>query len=274
MDSSPGSSIKFWIIAVLALGLGTTALAALWPLSLASAHRQSAALVTAGRSANGGEALTDFQLASWLDPANQAAYAGLAASQIRNGQPAQALANLARAGRGAQVSRLQVRTLIELGRNADAAAAASKLTAAGADDSDLVLASLAFAQMGRTSDVSAILPRIGSPEALSRVKRAQSGKLTLAAELSSEGLLNSSSVILNSLPPTFERNLMLARIEYVRHTSADLTQAVSLLNQAISINPADRSSRRLLSDVYTEQGNFSAATHQTELTNQLQAGRP
>jgi hypothetical protein len=274
MDSSRGSSQKFWVIAALALALSTAGLAALWPAALAAAHHQSFGLVADGRRASGGEAFTDYQLAVWLNPANQAAFAGLASAQISNGQPGLALDSLSHAGQSPDVARLKVRTLIELGRNTGAADTARNLTAPGASPNDLVLAALAYAQAGRSSDIAAILPRVGSPEALTRVQRAQAGKLTLAAELSAEGLLNSSRVLLSALSPSFQRNLMLARIDYTRHTDTSLAQAATLLHQAISIEPANPAGHRLLSDVYTEQGNTAAATDETTLLNRLQAGRP
>jgi hypothetical protein len=258
----------------MALTLGVAGLASLWPVSRAAALRQSDHLVADGRNASGGEALTDFQLATWLNPANQAAFVGLAAAQVSNGQPTLALASLARAGQGPAVERLRVRTLIELGRSSDAATAASHLAGQGAPSSDLVLAALAYAQAGRNPDIEALVPRVESPEAATRIQRAQAGKLPLAAELSATGLLNSSSALLNSLPPSFQRNLMLARILYTRHSDQDLAQAVSLLNQAMELDPANQAGRRLLSDVYTEQGNTAAATQQTMLINHLQAGHP
>ena len=274
MDSAPGSSTKFWVTTVMALLLGTAGVAVLWRLPLSVARQQSANLTAAGDNETGAEALTNFQLAVWLNPSNKSAFAGLAAAQIQNGQPNQALESISHAGHGPAVTRLQVRTLMELGRGAQAANAATRLTSTNSDADDMVLASLALAQVGRTGDIAALMPRVTSPEALTHIKRMEQGKLPLAAELSAAGLLNSSAALLNSLPPSFERNLLLARIYYTRTNPTNLLQAVELLNQAIAMNPSDPNARRLLSDIYTEQGNTNAATTQTMLINKIQAGRP
>jgi cytochrome c-type biogenesis protein CcmH/NrfG len=106
------------------------------------------------------------------------------------------------------------------------------------------------------------------------VQRDLAGKLTLAAELSSSGLLNSSSALLQSLPSSYQRNLMLARIYYTHHTPSQLGQAAALLNQAVTADPAALPARRLLAAVYADQGNQAAAVAQNRLIAQLVSGRP
>ena len=80
--------------------------------------------------------------------------------------------------------------------------------------------------------------------------------------------------MLQSLPASYERNLMLARIYYTHHTDSQLSQAVSLLNAALTANPSGLAARRLLASVYADQGNAAAAATQNALIAKLQSGRP
>jgi hypothetical protein len=268
------STTKFWIVAVAAVLIAAAGLAALIPATRAAAHSQSVALTSAAAQASGGEAEADYRLATWLDPHNQAAYLGLAQIQIAAGQADLAMTTLRRAGQGSEASRLRVRTLIELGRPAAAAAAASALTVPTASQSDLQLAGLTFALADHPASAITLIPRLSSPQAAQSVSRANSSKLTLATELYATGLLNSSSAILATQPVSFERNLLLARILYARHTAPELNQAASLLTAAVSINPTNLDARQLLRSVYTDQGNPAAAQQQTDLIAKLQTGRP
>jgi len=278
MRESKASTVKFWIVAMLALALGGLGLATLVPAAHNAARTQSASLTSAGQQASDGgavgEAEADFHLATLLNPSNTAAWIGLAQTQIAAGQPSLAVDTLKHAGQGSDVARLQVRTLIELNRPADAAAAAANLTGASATQADLTLAGLTYALAGRTPDAAALLPRLNSPQAATSVSRAQADKLPLAVELYATGLLNSSRAILATLPASFERNLLLARINYARHTAASLTQAASLLAAALAISPTNVEARQLLQSVYADQNNPTGASQQAGLISQLQAGRP
>jgi cytochrome c-type biogenesis protein CcmH/NrfG len=105
------------------------------------------------------------------------------------------------------------------------------------------------------------------------VKRAQSSKLTLAAELFASGLLNSSSTILQAEPGSYERNLLLARIHYARYTKTSLANAADLLKTAVSINPASIEARSLLAKVHRALEQENEAITQDAAVAKLKAGR-
>jgi Flp pilus assembly protein TadD len=249
-------------------------IAAAWPATLAAARRQSMELTAAGAQADGAEVEVDYRLATWLDSHNQTAYTGLAHSLVAAGRPEEALANLSGAGEGSEVEQLQIRTLIELGRYNQAATVATTLTAPGRPDGDLVLAALAYALAGRPTDATALIPRVASPEAAQGIARAGAGNVTLAAELYATGLLQSSSALLSKLPTSYERNLLLGRIRYTRHTETDLSQAVDFLTVATTLNPSGLEAHTLLAKVYRDQNKLPDATRQEALISQLQSGRP
>jgi thioredoxin-like negative regulator of GroEL len=273
MNKPSPTTVKFWALAALILLASAAGLAALWPHLIQAAHDQSAKLVREGMQASGGEAEADFQLATWLNPGNHEAYIGLARTQILGGQAEDAIASLAQAGEGSEVEQLKVRTLLELGRNNEAANEATKLSAPGRSQDDLMLAVLAYAAAGRTADESTTA-RLSSPEALQRVQRANAGALTLAAELYASGLLRSSSALLTRLPTSYERNLLLARINYDRHTKTDLAAAGNLLTGAIALNPASIEARQLLANVYRDQNRLTDAQKQDAFIAKLRNGQP
>lgn len=271
-SSTPGA--KFAAFAAVTVLASAGALAALWPVTLAAAHQESAELVGEASYANPGEAATDYLLATWLDHHNTAAYAGLARTQIATGRPDAALASLSHAGQGSEVEQLRVRTLIELGRPDAAADAAATLTASNRSQDDLLLAVLAYDNAGRPDNATALIPRLTSPEAAQAAARAQAGPLGLAAELSATGLLRSSSAILVKTPTSYDRNLQLARIRYAQHTKATLAEATDYLISANALNPANINARQLLAKIYRELGNTHDAQVQAALIAKLQSGRP
>jgi thioredoxin-like negative regulator of GroEL len=274
MSNSQPSSTKFWILAATILVASATSLAALWPVARTTARAESAKLVREGDQASGSEAATDYLLATKLDATNHRAYARLADSQIASGQPEDALASLKRAGEGSDVEQLQVRTLIELGRTTDAANEAAVLTDPDRTDSDLTLAALAFAAAGRNADATALIPRVKSPETGQHIKRSAGSSITLASELYAAGLLKSSSAILVKLPPSYERNFLLARIRYTQHSTSSLAEATDLLAEAVSTNPSSLEGRELLAKVLYEQNRPVEAAAQDTLAAKLRAGRP
>jgi thioredoxin-like negative regulator of GroEL len=270
--SSP--TIVFWATSSLTI-IGTAAvLAACWPATLAAARSQSATLTTAAGHTDGAEAEVDYRLATWLDSHNQAAYIGLARSLILAGRPDEALASLEHAGQGSEVEQLQVRTLIELGRYHQAAIIAAALTAPSRPDADLTLAALADVLADRAANAAALIPHVSSPEAAQRIARAQAGNVSLGAELYATGLLESSSALLMKLPTSYERNLLLGRIRYTRHTATDLVQATDYLTTATALNPSGLEARALLAKVYRDQNQLPDAIRQEALIAKLQSGRP
>lgn len=272
MNRPSPQTIKFGVLSSFIFIGSAVGIASLWPSTLSVGRAYAAQLVKEGGTAGGGEAEVDYRLATWLDPGNQAAYAGLARLQIATGQADEALTSLNRAGEGSDVEQLKVRTLIELGRTNQAADEASRLTGPGRSDDDLLLACFANALAGRPID-DGITSRLSSPEALQRVSRIKGGDLTLAQELFATGLLQSSSALLAKLPSSFESNLLLARIHFLRHTDADLDQAAELLNRAVSQNPANIEARHLLSNIYRAQNKYPDAQAQEAFIAKLQSGR-
>lgn len=273
MSKSTPSAVKFWVLAWLTLASAAFGLAALWPLVPAYAHTQSQAFAR-DAEANRGAAAADYQLAVWLNPANESAHLGLAQAQIAAGHPADALANLNRAGQGSEVMRLTVQACIETGRYQAAAVAASVLITDAPTDSDLVLAALADTLAGQTTAANALTDRLTSPEAAQAIQKATASKFPLAAELYATGLLNGSQHVLLTLPQSYERNLLLARIDYTFHSHDSLTEAAGLLQFAITTNPAGLEARELLGSIDRDLGDTDAAATQTALINKLKSGRP
>jgi thioredoxin-like negative regulator of GroEL len=250
------------------------AMASLWPVTLQAARDRSAHLVTAGDKAKGPEAANDYLLATYLDPANHTAHIRLARTQIAAGQADLALVTLERAGQGSEVEQLKVRTLIEIGRPTDASNEASRLIEPGRTEDDIVLAALAFGLAGRTADAQGLSARVTSPEAAGRIVRALAAPITLAAELYATGLQNSSSALLQKLPVSYERNYLLARINYGLYTKASLAKAAELLQVSVELNPASLEARELLAKVYRAQGEENAAIEQDAASGKLRSGRP
>jgi hypothetical protein len=273
MKNQPSTTL-FWALAAGTL-LGTAVLLAdLWPAALTAARHQSVQLTEEGSRTAGGETEVDYRLATWLDPSNAVAFAGLARVQIAAGRADDALVSLERAGQGSEVVRLKVRALLELGRYNEAADVAAQLISPGHTTDDIVLAALAYALAGRSADINALMPLVASPEALQHVQRARAGQAPLAAELYATGLLQSSSTLLSKQPASFERNLLLARIRYTRHSNQDLAQAANFLAEATHLNPSNLEARQLLVTIYRDQGKADEANRQEALISQLQTGRP
>lgn len=272
--ATPNSTIKFLSLAALILVVAALSLAALKPIATKAAHHQSEIFTFKAANAQGADAEVNYRLAIWLNPHNQTAFAGLARVQIAAGQPDEALASLSQAGEGSEVDQLKVRTLVELGRFAEAANNATSLTAPGRPISDLFLANLAYILADRPNDTAALMSRLETPEALQRIQRAKADQYSLAAELYATGLLQSSSGLLIKLPESYERNLLLARIRYSRHSSEDLRQATGLLAHALVLNPAGIEARKLLVKTYHDTGQTTEAAKQEALITKLQSGRP
>jgi predicted Zn-dependent protease len=266
--------VGFWIVAVAAITMTTAGIFAQWPYLVQAAHSESITLVNEGRESSGGESQSDYRLATWLNSSNTFAYADLASAQLAAGQPRLALASLSKAGSSKAITPLKVKILMELGRDSAAAEDATALTSVPTTDSNLVLASLAYSLNNQASRINALLPRITSPEALQAADRAQAGKLALATQLYASGLLNSSNAVLQSLPPSYERNIILSRIYYSNPTSTNLQHAQLLLNAAVAYDPSSIDAHRLLSRVYRSQNKTPQADSQTALVSKLQSGRP
>ncbi len=273
--SNTRANTKFWIIAGVVLTGSVIGLAALWPVALSLARSESVQLTKEAAAAQGTEATTDYHLAVWLNPANQPAYLGLARTEIAADHTDEALQALDHAGEGSEAARLRVRIDLELGRYHDGAQAADTLAkATDRTEGDIVFTALAYGLDGRTADIKPLMPLVASPDALRRIQRAEAQHYALAAELYSSGLLNSSSALLAKEPAGYERNLLLARICYERHTPASLASAADLLTAANTLNPANLDARRLLVQIYQAQKNSSAADQQNILIAKLVAGRP
>ena len=274
MHSSASSNIKFFILSALVIICSAAALSATWPLAVNRARASAASLIGEARTANSTEAAADYRLATWLDPSNPAGYIGLAHTQILAGQPEAALTTLDRAGEGSEAAGLRLRSLMELGRTNEAADRAASFAAAGRSDPDIILASLAYALAGRTTNLPALTPLVSSPEAAQRISRAATGDLPLAAELYASGLPESSRTLLMKQPTSFERNFLLAQIFYSRHTEGDLASATDYLQTAVALNPGDIPAHQLLANLYSDRQLTAESAAQTALAARLQSGRP
>src|SRR6185369_9119784 len=186
----------FFALSCLTLVSAASALALIWnPAHTAvasTAKSQAARLIGEASAADSAEAAVDYQLATWLDPANLAGYLGIARIQIAAGHAETALKALDQAGEGSEASNLRIRTLIELGRTNEAADRAVPLAAPGSSDADIILAALAYALAGRTGDITALTPLVSTPQAAQRIARAEAGNVPLAGELYASGLPESS----------------------------------------------------------------------------------
>ncbi len=244
MQESKAKTAAFLSLTTLVVLASGAALAFAWPYALGAARAQSSDLVGEAASAPQAEALANFQLAVWLDPASTQAKLGLAGAQIKAGQAAAAMKTLETAGQGSEAAELRLRANIELGRT-DAAAGLTQLVA-----------------------------HQSSPEALQALRRAEAGKLPLATELYAAGLPESSSTILRSLPASFERNLLLGRINYDHHTAASLVEAAKYLEEAVAMNPSHLEARKLYASALADSGRTEASAKQQDLIKKLELGRP
>ncbi len=272
---SSRSNVGFWLaaglITVSAAGLAASA----WPLVMATAHTQSDRLFEAGKTAQGSEAQLNFDLAVRLNPSNQPAALELARTQIAAGQSQQATRTLGRAGEGTEALRLRLKSQLELGRLNDAAASANKLaTTVSTTNDDLVLAALTNILNANSERNQNLVGRITAPEAAGRVAAAQSDKITLARELYASGLLESSKRLLVKQPPSYERDYLLANIDYTQPTSDNLTSAEKHATTAVALNPVSQPARQLLIRILNASDKTEAAAKQQRLLAQLKSGRP
>lgn len=249
-----------------------------WSYPKLQAYRLDLAntLAQRGQTANGTEAVANYQLASWLDSSNHLVRFNLAKTLLANGQANAALIELKLAGNSRDVALLRLRTQIETEDTAGAVVGAQNLAAAdSASENDLILSCLAFAVAGQPADCQPLLGRVTSPEAIQSLKRVQVGSpLHLAAELYSAGLYKSSSAILSQMPVSFERNVLLGRIQFQEHTSASLNASRNLLETAIQLDPSSMTARQLLAACYRDLNEPSLAAQQDTLIAKLVSGRP
>jgi thioredoxin-like negative regulator of GroEL len=271
-------SALFFLFCCVVLSGSSAVLANQWPsvhrLLVSTAHIEAAKLVSQAALASPPEASVDYRLATWLDSSNPAGYLGLAQCEITAGQPDAALSILKNAGQGSDATRLGIRTLIELGRTNEAADKASVLSAPGNTDPDLILAGLAYALAQRPQEIPALIASVSSPQAATRLERTQIGNIALADELYLSGLPESSKRLLIKLPTSFERNLLLARINYTQHSSTELSSAADYLVSAIAINPQSADAHLLLADVYADTGHAQESSVQKVLAQDITDGKP
>ena len=278
MPRSNASQTRFYVISVITLVSSATVLAITLPPArasmIAAAKSQASELVGEAAGANAAEAAVDYQIASWLDPTNKAAYLGTARIQIAAGNPETAFKALDRAGQGSEASSLRIRTLIELGRTNEAADHAASLTAPEHTDADIILAAQAYALAGRPSDIPALTALVSTPQAAGRIARAQAGNVPLAGELYTSGLPESSRALLVKQPNSFERNLLLGRLYYDQHTTTSLSTATGYLSSAVKLNPSSAEAHQLLAAVYAERKMPSESATETILAKKITSGRP
>jgi hypothetical protein len=274
MHASRAQTMGFWIIALITTLASCASAITLWPKIISYASRQSASLTASALQANGGESLVDYQLATWLNPANSAAYAGLAVAQLANNQPNAALVNIANAGDEPDLLPTSIRARIELGQYQTAASLVKQMLAANPTDANLVLAIESLALAHDTSQIQALMTHISSPNALQAAQRVESGDVSFAQQLYSTGLPNASKSMLLNLPVSFERNMLLATIDANLNSTADLYVAQTLLEVAITINPSSVPARQLLIQIDRDNNNLSGASREATLAHSLQSGTP
>jgi predicted Zn-dependent protease len=265
---------KFLALTSLVMIATASAFVAIWPVAQTTRKTQAKKFITEASSVTPAEALTDYQLAIWLDPSNEVGYLNLAQIQVATGQSARAVNTLSRAGEGTQAMKLKVRTLLELGRYSAAADSSLQLARTGRSDSDHLLAATAYMLAGRTSELALLDTTITSPDALQRLLRIEFGNLPLAKELYAVGLPDSSRALLLKLPVSFERNFLLGQISYQMHSSTELVAASKYLATAASLNPADLNVHQLLAQVYQNMGLATDSMAQISLIKRLQNSRP
>ncbi|GAC1369581.1 MAG: hypothetical protein NVSMB39_1530 [Candidatus Saccharimonadales bacterium] len=242
-DSKPQSAAFLSLTALLVLACAA-ALAYGIPYAQAAARAEASKLIGESSAAKPVESLANYRLAVWLDPTNQTAQLSLARAQLAAWDAAAASATLNQAGQGSEAEELRLRTDIELGR-ADPAAG-----------------------------LTALIGRQASPEAAQRLARARAGKLPLAQELYAAGLPESSSAILRDQPESFERNYLLGRLNYDRHTEPSLVAAADYLKVALAINPSNLPARQLYAVTVKDLGRTGEAAKQAALVHNLELNRP
>lgn len=271
MSRSPHSNVKFWTIAAVVIAASAATVAGSLPKVQAFANWESTQLVKEADNASASEAETDYQLAVWLNPDNQQAYANLGAAQFAANNSSAALPNLNRAGEGIAVTELRVKSLLELNRPTAARLSVQELARPGEPEDAIVLAALADCVDNHAQDVTQLTPLVTSPGAVRRIQLAQAGGISLAEVLYTTGLLNSSSAILSGLGPSFSRDLLLGQVDYQQ---GKWTQAEELAQAATQNDPASVQAHQLLADVYTKERQPSLAAQQQVLLAQISSGKP
>lgn len=277
MSSSQPSNAKFWIWTGLVL-LGTAGLlAAAWPATLTLARQQSASLSRAGDSSTGDTARLNYRLANLLDPANSTAAWHYASDLLDSNHPQTALSVLGRAdgaGESADFYATRLRVLLETGHADLASPVITQLLASHPSDNQLLLAIMARRVAGQGSEAAALNPLLGSPDALRRAQMAEASNVGLAGQLAASGLLRSSSAMLEALPNTAPRDLLLARIKATGTKKSDWQAAATAYDAYFKLMPADASSRLAYANVLTRLGQTDAAKLQLALASSLTNGRP
>ncbi|HSX41082.1 MAG TPA: hypothetical protein VLF21_00365 [Candidatus Saccharimonadales bacterium] len=275
---------------IIAFGVGF----AIW-LQTPWAHDKAKTLAAQAKvleKTNEYDALVKYQMATFLDPANASYENAIADLYLQRHRPDAAILALGHLPKGEgrqRIAEIQfrqgkydeaVRTLIDdrsgpaieltakcLMEKGQGSAAVELLTRADTDEAALLMA---LAQASLSQPVTK--RSVSSPEAAQALQRAEAGKLPLAQELYTRGLLHSSQRVLESVPnDNVEKFKLLANINLSIQpvTSAGLKQAQSVAQAGLNLNPGDLPLRKLLRDVDIKLGLSQEASRQTNLINEL-----
>jgi hypothetical protein len=264
----------FWILSIVTVILSAALLASLWPVALGYARDESRRLSGDAKHTGSREAEVDYHLAYRLDHSNADAALHFASAQLAANQPRATLDTLAMAGEGSAVRQTRLKAYLELGQTGEAITIADSLVGPGASEADIANAALAYGVGEQGSAIQPLEARVTAPEALQRLKRAEAGNLPLAAELYAAGLLRSSSTLLMKQPASAERSLLLARINFQRHTAASLAEAADYYRSVVALDPSSQTARAELITTLRDLGRTTDADAQQALLKKLQAGKP
>jgi hypothetical protein len=276
-DHKPRVKVAPWAITTLAIVTVSGLLASIWPAAASLRRSQAARLVETGNQASGHTAELNYRLANLLDHGNPIAALHLATLELASGQARAAhdtLTPALAAGQGSALLAIDAQAQLESGDTSDAAAAARRLAAITANQDQLAIAAVVLAAAGQGSDVATLKARVTAPEATGRINRAESGNIALAQDLASHGLLVSSSAILEKLPSTAPRDLLLAKIKATSHDKARRREAADLYRSYLATVPTDAATRLTYASLLDQLGRTTDAATQRALAASLISGRP
>lgn len=267
---------SFYLAAGFTVVLGVGLVMAVRPAAVRYAQNQAADLVRQAASQPADEANLSYRLAGWLDAHNQTAAAARAEQAIAQGDADRALRLLDTArgvGESAPMRIAYLKAYLETDQISAAVAEANELSQTSTDQATLAWAALVDGVGKRTTELTALAPRVTAPEAAKRVAAARAGNVPLARELASSGLYASTRALLVKAPSSYERSMMLGDLDVRANTSPSLTEAIDYYRSAIAINPASIEARQSLVKTLKALDRTADANHEQQLLNRLTSGQ-
>jgi hypothetical protein len=243
----------------------------IWP---PLAHYEAANLVTRASDTTVQNAQVDFHLANLLDAHNVQAAIHLAQAYLAASNPAAANSVLTRAGKGRSLLDARIATDLELGDYVAADHIADQLSQSTLTVTQVTLIAYAHQLAGQGTKLISLEASVSSPEALQRIKIAETVNIALASSMAASGLPISSSVILANLPDSPPKQLLLATIAANRAMATDWADADRHFQNYLLSMPTDINARNNYKILLTKLGRQRDAATQDRLISSLKTGQP